>query len=159
MRKITAGIFSIVFFFSVNAYGIQSTLFDIRNEIFEESRKIKPVVADSKDAVLMGAMRDTCLMTTTQLDAYFSMLGIFNTIDDENLSDESIIYLIDWLTRIRDTSRLSLQSLKGIPDDKIADSVTTIFIERLNGLLAKLEMKSKEELNKLSLLKRSLRIR
>lgn len=156
MKKIFSIILALAVFLSFNALALDITLFDIRNKIFEESKEIKALLPDSKDVVLVSSMWDSCLIAITQLDAYFSMLGIFNTIKKEDLSKDSINYLSDWLNEIKRTDTLNIESLNSVPQPVELD--TEVHIERLKDYFTDLNNRIDAELKKLSILEDALEI-
>lgn len=97
-----------------SVYAADNALFTMRGEIFEESKKIKAVLADSKDVILVSSMWDSCVILLTQLDAYFSMLGIFNAIKDKDLTADPINYIYSWLKGIKETNELNIKSLNEV---------------------------------------------
>ncbi len=112
-------------------YAADNSLFTMRGRIFEESHKIKALLADSKDVVLVSSMWDSCVILLTQLDAYFSMLGIFNAIKDKELTQDPINYISNWLKGIRDTNELNIKSLNEVT--VVNDEKTKPLIEILKA--------------------------
>ena len=108
MKKIISLILLLVVFLTFSAYALETTLFEMRNKIFAESKEIKALLTESKDIVLMSSMWDSCVMALTQLDAYFSMVGIFNTIKKGDISEDSVNYLIGWLSQTKKTNELNI---------------------------------------------------
>lgn len=154
MRKIIFVILALVMLLNFSVLALDTALFDLRNRIFEESKEIKSLLQDSKDAVLVSSMWDSCIIAMTQIDAYFSMLGIFNTIKKENLSDASINYLIDWLGQIKGTNELNIKNLSALyqpmePNTEVHVAVLTDYFGNLNKQID-------VELDKLSIIKKTL---
>lgn len=114
-KELVLLIISLFIFLGVkNSYGADSTLFDAYNKILQESNEIKPLLAKSKDVILVSSLWDSCLIALTQLDGYFSMVGIANTIKKEELSKETLKYLTDWLYTIKKTNQANLKGLEAI---------------------------------------------
>jgi hypothetical protein len=139
------------------AYALDTTLLEMRNEVFEESKKIKPLLADSKDIVLVNSMWDSCIITMTQLDAYFTILSVFNTIKNEDLTKEAINYLVLWLNQIKSTNELNIKSLNAItqkiePDTEVHMAVLKVYYKKLNEQIV-------SELDKISLVEESLTVK
>ncbi len=111
MKKIIVIVLGLFFTWSVPAQALESKLIDARTQIMQNSQEIKKYFATTRDPVLINSMWDSSVMTVSQLDAYFSMLGIFNTIKNENLSPEAFDYLINWLNRISESADLNAKSL------------------------------------------------
>jgi hypothetical protein len=129
----------------------------MRNKIFEESKDLKSLLANSKDIILINSMWDSCIIAMSQLDAYFTMLGIFNTIKEENLKEEVINYLTSWLEGIKKTNELNIKSLDAV--SVTLESKTKAHILRLKDYFGKLNDQINAELDKISLLKKSLKRR
>jgi len=151
---IALGVIFLILFFSFSAYAFDTALLDMRNKIFEQSKEIKSLIVNSKDVVLINNMWDSCIMTMTQIDAYFYMIGIFNTIKKEELSDASVNYLISWLNEIKKTNELNIISLNTAT--QINEVNTRVYVVKLKNYFGELNNKIDAELNKVNLLKRSL---
>lgn len=140
---------------SVPSYALDTALIDMRNKIFAESNTLKPLLKDSKDTVLISSMWDSCLIATMQLDAYFSMIGIFNTIKELDLDAEVFTYLANWLNVIKENDRLNIKVLDSITE--ISDLRTKVSLQRLRGYFEELNVRIDAELTKLSMLKETLK--
>jgi len=53
-------------------------------------------------------------MTMSQLDAYFSMLGIYNAVTNEDAAREAADYIYRWLNEIKRINELNIKSLKSV---------------------------------------------
>lgn len=142
---------------SLNAYGLDNSFLDIRGKFFEESKEIKSLLTSSKDAILLSSMWDTCILTISGLDAYFHMLGIFNTIEEKDMSEDAVNYLAKWLTEIKRNNELNINILNS--PSYPADPNTKISIERLKTHLDELNKKINRELGKISILNQSIRLK
>lgn len=89
---ITALIFAVLF--TTKAYCLEFKIFEMRNKIFEQSKEIKSLMEGSKDQGILLAMFDSCLISTTQLDAYFFMLNIFEGIKKRRSRKQDAIGLL-----------------------------------------------------------------
>jgi hypothetical protein len=89
-------------------------------------------------------MWDSSIMAVSQLDAYFSMLGIFNTIKKENLQDSSINYLVNWLNQLKATTDLNIKSLEVIKST--ADARSKVFVSKLKNTFNDLKARIDKEL-------------
>lgn len=155
MKK-TAFILSIFLFLtSLSAYGLDNSFLDIRNKFFEESKEIKSLLTSSKDAILLSSMWDTCLLTMSELDAYFHMLGIFNTIKEKDLSEDAVNYLAKWLTEIKRNNELNIGILNS--GSYSLEPGTRVHIEGLKSYLNELNKRIYSELDKISILNKSIR--
>ena len=133
------------------------TLFDIRNKIFEESKQLRPLLKKSKNAILLTNMWDTCIIVTTQLDAYFSMLGILNTVKDQNLTEVSVDYLIDWLNDVKTKNAISIKILE---DTSVArEKIAKKHMKRLVVYFKELDQLLEDELEKIDIVIKALKIR
>lgn len=154
MKKITFMLFLFLFLNS-SAWAIDFKIFDMRNKMFQESKEIKELFAHSRDTIALTALFDTCLLTMSQLDAYFNMLGIFETIKDEDLSDMAVDFLVNWLDEIQRTIELYMNSLTHIPQP--LELKTQEHIEKLKFYFRQLDDITDEELRKLSLIRRTVK--
>lgn len=155
MKKIVFIILTFVIFLSFNAYALNSTLINMRTKIFEESKDLKSVLTDSKDVVLVNSMWDSCIIAISQLDAYFNMLGIFNTIKKVNLKEDAINYLSGWLEGIKKTNKLNIKSLDAMTLS--LQPKTKAHIVKLKDYFDKLNDQIDVELDKISILRKSLK--
>jgi hypothetical protein len=144
-------------FLNVGAYAFDTTLLDLRGTLFSESQDLKTLLADSKDVLLVSSMWDSCIMTVTQIDAYFSMLGIFNTIKKENISEAAIDYLTGWLGEIKRTNDLNMRSLDSVP--QVAQHTTKGHMEKLKAYFKDLDAQISVELKKIAPLNAALKIK
>lgn len=157
MRKIIFIALLLAFSISLKAYGLDNSFLDIRNKFFEESKEIKSLLVSSKDAILISSMWDTCLLTMSGLDAYFHMLGIFNTIKERDLSEDAANYLARWLSEIKRNNELNINIIDS--GSYSVEPDTKIHIERLKDYLSELNKRIDTELNKISILNQSIRRR
>jgi hypothetical protein len=102
-------------------------------------------------------MWDSSIMCVSQTDAYFSMIGIFNTIKKESLTEVAVDYLTSWLTEIKRTNELNIKSLDGVT--VTMDANTKPRIEKLKGYFKEMNGQINSELSKISSIKQSLQKR
>lgn len=157
MKKIIYFTLLLLILFNFKAYAIDFRVFDLRNKIFEESKEIKSLLFKSKDAVFLTSMFDTCIIATAQLDAYFSMLGIFHSIKRQDLTNTPINFIVDWLNEIKRTNEMNLRILG--PVSQPIDQITKAHIRKLQELFSELNNCIDAELNKFSLIMDSLQIK
>lgn len=157
MRKIIFIILTFVIFSSFSVYALDTTLLDMRNQIFKESKELKSLLVNSKDIILVNTMWDSCIIAMTQLDAYFSMVGIFNTIKKEDVKEDAINYLASWLEEIKKTNELNIRSLNAVT--LTLEPKIKAHIVKLKDYFGKLNNQINAELDKISLLKKSLKRR
>jgi hypothetical protein len=134
---------------------MDSKLFNLRTRLFEESKEIKLLLPRSKEGILLVSMFDTCLIATSQLDAYFSMLGIFETVKKENLTKAAVDFLISWLNEIKKTNDMNLRSLSGIWQP--TENNTKSHLEKLKIYFNDLNIQINTELTRLNLLKSTIK--
>lgn len=151
MNKNIFVILALVMFISVSSYAAETGLFETRSKISADSKQIKSLLLKSRDMVLMSSMWDSCLMTMTQLDAYFYMVGIFNSV--KNPGEETINYLINWLKIIRSTSELNIKSLNA--ETKTLEPKTEVYKERLKTDFGELNKNIDSELSRIFILKKA----
>jgi len=143
-------------FLNFNAYAAEIPLLDMRNKIFRECREIQPLLRNSKDIIVVNSMWSSGIMTVSQLDAYFSMVGIFNTAKDKDLTEDPVIYLVKWLSEIKETNELNIRSLSSITYK--VESTTKAHIGKLKGYFSSLNNLINAESVRVSALQRSLKI-
>lgn len=148
-------ILTVILSVNINVYALDNSFLDIRNKFFAESKEIKSLLTSSKDAILLSSMWDTCLLTMSGLDAYFHMLGIFNTIKERDLTEDAVNYLAKWLTEIKRNNELNINILSGGSYPTEPD--TKPHIEKLKSLLDTLNKGIDGELDKIAILNKSIR--
>jgi hypothetical protein len=131
MKKIILLVLSLLLAWNFSAYALDTTLLDVRNEIFKNGQDLKEFFATSRDPLLLNSLWDSSVTVVSQLDAYFSMLGIFNAVKNENLNDEAFSYLIAWLNRIKESADLNIQSLDGIKTT--TDARSKMFVSKFKA--------------------------
>lgn len=137
-----------------SVYAADNALFTMRGKVFEESKKIKTLLGNSKDVILVSSMWDSCVILLTQLDAYFSMLGIFNAIKDKALTQDPINYISSWLKGIKDTNELNIKSLNEVAG--VNDAATKPQIEVLKAYFKDTNDNISAELKKFEALRKTL---
>jgi hypothetical protein len=144
MKKIIFLVLSLVLVWSFTAQALETTLIDVRNEILKNAQEMKTYFASSRDPILLNSLWDSSVMTVSQLDAYFSMLGIFNTIKKENVDDSAFKYLINWLNQLKATTDLNIKSLEAIKTT--ADARSKVFTSKLKSNFNDLKTRINKEL-------------
>jgi hypothetical protein len=124
--------------------------------MFEESRALKELMPKSTDALMVLSLFDTCLIATTQLDAYFSMIGLFETVKKEDLTPAGIDFILGWLTQIKNTNELNLKSLDSIQPP--LEEGTKSHIAKLKAYFVESNLRVTAEAGKLGTIKKSLKI-
>ncbi|MCM8800550.1 MAG: hypothetical protein NC912_00830 [Candidatus Omnitrophica bacterium] len=155
MLRFIGLVLCLIFVLNLNIYALENPLVNIRQKLFEESQLIKPLLSSSKDVVLLNSFWDALIMTVSQLDAYFSMLRIFNTIKKEALTEEAVKVLIDWLSMIKKTNELNLASLHSLTINVEED--TKLHLDNLRQYYTELNTLIDIELNKHTIIITSLK--
>lgn len=156
MKKILYLIIIMVILLHSNAYAMDNNqLLDMRNKFFDESKDIKALLKSSKNVVLLNNMWDACIVTMTQLDAYFFMMGIFDAVNKDKWNEEAVTYLELWLTKIKSTDDVNLKSLKAFPPDLEAGLLR--HAQKLEGYFTDLNDMIDENLSTISQLKASVK--
>lgn len=156
MKKIFYLIMILIILLYSNAYAMDNNqLLDLRNKLFDESKDIKAILRNSKNAVLLNNMWDACIVTMTQLDAYFFMMGIFDAVSKDKWNEEAVTYLELWLTKIKNTDEINLKSLKSFPSD--LEAGTLRHAQKMEGYFTDLNDMIDESLNTISKLKASVK--
>ena len=156
MKKTMVMILALVAGLSFNAHAQATGLMDVRNKFLEESQEIKALFSDTKDVILVSSMVDSCILTISQLDAYFSQLGIFNTIKKDDVTPAAINFLEQWLNGIKNTNDLNIKSLNAVTQN--IQAKTKLHLERLMGYFTDLNAQIDQELAQLAALKNTLGI-
>jgi hypothetical protein len=153
MKKIILFTLAAVILTSGKVFATENKLMEIRDKILVESQDIKGLLVKTKDVILVSSMWDSCVLAISQLDSYFSQLGIFNTIKKDELTDTSIHFLSNWLKQMKKTNDLNIESL-GAVNQKI-EGVTKLHLERLKGYYIDLNVQIDEEFVMLGALKKA----
>lgn len=141
-------------FFTCNAHALDLKMLDVRQKIFALSQEIKDNVPKTKDSYAMQAMFNSCLMTASQLDAYFHMVGIFDTIKKESLNITAVDFLTAWLQQIQKTNQLNLNTFNTLISS--VEPATKKYVEKVRSTFSNLNGIIVEELNKVNALKKSI---
>ncbi len=151
MKKIVLFSLSLVLLCVFSAYATDFKIVSMRNQIFNQSGDIKALMSQkSKDNTLLISMFDSCLSAAMQLDAYFSMLGIFESLSNGGVNDEAIRFIASWLNQIKSTNAVSIQNLDVVSQ---AEPKTKLEINKLKASLVSLSTLIDGELNKFVALK------
>ncbi len=156
MKRTLLIVLALVAGLSLSAHAQATGLMDIRNKVLKESQEIKALLANTKDVILVSSMVDSCILTTSQLDAYFSQLGIFNTIKKGDVTPAAINFLEQWLNNIKSTNDLNIKSLNAVTQN--IQAKTKLHLERLTGYFTDLNTQIDQELAQLAALKQALGI-
>ena len=143
--------------FAKNAYCLDTRLYDLRQKLVVQSQEIKKLINRENAGqylVLVSSMWDTCFVAITQLDAYFYLLGLFNTIRKGNITGPTIDFLSRWLKQTKETSELNIKGLDGI---KLPiEPMIRINMEKLKRYFRELSRQINKELAEIEKLKKSL---
>jgi len=155
-KMVSVILLSAVVLVSSLAYAVDmSPLVTIRDKFLQEGKEIKPLLTESKDVILLSSMWDSCVMAVSQLNAYFYMVGIYNTVDETMRSYDAVNYLVKWLTEIRATNSVNVKSLDNISIK--LDEKSKFHVDKLRGYFEDLNKQIDVELGNLSVLMASLK--
>ena len=150
MKKTIFVTLTLIAFLNLSVYALEPQLLEMRNRFFQEAQEIKALPVNSKNVVLVNSMWDSCLITMAQLDAYFSMLGIFNAVSKEPASRQAAAYLTSWLNEIKRINELNIRSLRSIL--QLSDPAINTHMDRLRIYYNDLNSRIDTELKKVSAL-------
>jgi hypothetical protein len=157
MKKIICTIIMLFLFSSVSVYPLGVSLLDIRNGIFTESNELKLLLANSQDPGVIVTMWSSCIITVNQLNAYFYILGIFDALKTETLSEDPTIYLISWLTEMKRTNEANIKSLESVPSS--IEQRTRSHLQKLKNYFSELNSRIDTELKNISTVRQTLKIK
>ncbi len=146
-----------VIFLGHGVYAQDNALIVVRNKIFDECREMRELLKNQKDIIIVNSMWSSGIMTVSQLDAYFYMVGIFNAVKDKDLTEDPVIYLMKWLNEIKKTNELNIRSLDSITYK--VEPTTKARIGKLKGYFSSLNNIIDNESARVSALQRSLKIK
>jgi len=152
-----AVIFSVLLslFWVFNASALDFKVMDMRDQFVNQSQEIKALmIPKTKDGVLLTAMFDSCLLTATQLDAYFSMVSIFETLTEKDSGASAIKFITAWLDGIKNTGAVNISSLDSA---RPAEQKTMEQAKKLKIRFASLNKLVEDELRKFGALSISAR--
>jgi hypothetical protein len=155
MRKIILVVL-VVNMLCFNCFAVDFAIFDLRNKIFSQSKEIKLLISNSENPMLVSSIWDTCTIIISEIDAYFSMLAIFNSVKKEAQTREGADYLIDWLNGIKKTNELNIKNINNIESATILSAERKL-IEKLKDIFIQLQEVIGEEISKVTIVRASLR--
>lgn len=155
MKKIVFLVLALVLTWSFCAQALETTLIDSRSEILKNSQEMKKYFSSSRDPILLTSMWDSAIMAVSQLDAYFSMLGIFNTIKNEDLQEPAFTYLVKWLGELAGTTELNIKSLEAI--NTTTDARSKVFVSKLKKTYNDLKILITKEMQTVAQLQEALK--
>ncbi len=134
---------------------LDSKILSMRNTLFEGSKEIKALIPNSRDAVLLTTLFDSCIIAVSQLDAYFSMLGIFEAIKKDDLTVSSVDFIVNWLNQIKKTNDINIGVLSNLPTP--VEQATMQQADKAKGYFQELNRWVDAELVKLNILRKSIK--
>lgn len=136
-------------------YAFDADLLDLRNKLFEESKSIQFRMSDSPDAAIMLTLWDSAVLTITRMNAYFYMLGIFDAVKDQDMTDAALSYLVSWLQETKRANFMNISNLNGCPPESLHDPGTGKYIDQIKKYYTSLDSYLDKELAKMSVLKQA----
>lgn len=155
MKKAAVFILALCLLFTINSYALNNPLLQMRERFLQESNNIKILIRNSKDVVLLTSMWDSCFIAMTQLDAYFSLIGIFESIKKEDLTESSVNYLLNWLEEVKKTNTVNKRSLSIAP--VLIDNATKVAAQRMDTNFSDFNKTIDREINRLLKLREGVR--
>jgi hypothetical protein len=141
MKKIFLLTLGFILVTALAAQALETTLIDTRNEILQNAQEMKNFFTATRDPVLLNNMWDSSVMAVSQLDAYFTMLAIFNTINKDAVSEGAAGYLVKWLKQVKDYSVMEVKSLEAVK--KTGDARSKVLMLKtktiFNNLIARVD--------------------
>ena len=86
-------------------------LLELRGKIFEEYQALQGALATTKDVAVVYGLSDQCLTTIIRLDAYFTMIGVMDSVRDSGLNENSLSYILVWLNGIKNVNGGNMKNL------------------------------------------------
>jgi hypothetical protein len=154
MKKITGLVFVLCLFWGGVCSALDNPLVSMRTRFIQESNNIKLMLKNSRDVVLLTSLWDSCFIAASQLDAYFSLIGIFETIKPEDRTEAAINYLLNWLNDIKQTNASNIRSLNSV--QAALDKTTNVIVRRMKINIYDLDKIIDTEINRLTVLKESI---
>ncbi|MFA5157307.1 MAG: hypothetical protein WC532_08030 [Candidatus Omnitrophota bacterium] len=112
MKRAVVFFLLLTLFCVFNAYALDSKIVDLRDQVLGQAQEIRGLMTPkTKDSVVLTAMFDSCILTATQLDAYFSMLGIFETLTKKDSGESAIKFITAWLGTVKNSNKLGISNL------------------------------------------------
>jgi hypothetical protein len=155
MKKAIIALVALAVFMSGGAFALQNSFMDMRGELFEESKKIKELLGKSKDTIALSSMWDTCLITISQIDAYFNMLALFNSVPEKYLTQESAGCLTKWMEEIRKTNDMNIKLLA--ETSSIVDEATKSRMQIMKDYFMRLNARIVSEIDNINAIKATLK--
>jgi hypothetical protein len=137
MKKSIFLILVLVLTWCTAAWALETNLIQVRNDILKNAQEMKGYFTTSRDPLLLNSIWDSSVMAVSQLDAYFSMLGIVNTIKNEELTVDTVKYLLNWLKQIQEATDLNIKGLEAIKTT--VDARSKVFVLKLKDIFNKLK--------------------
>jgi len=135
-----------------SAWAADVKLVAMRSKFIEASGQIKSSLASSKDVVVLTSLFDSCMITITELDAYFSMVGIFEQNKTGAPSNVSLAYLTSWLETMKKNNALNISSIQGLTKDMEPGTLT--HMNKLKTYFGELNVNLEDELRRVNALKK-----
>jgi len=155
MRKAIIALVTLAVFITSSAFALENSFLDMRSELVDESGKVKELLNKTKkDLLAVSSMWDTCLITISQIDAYFDLLGLFNSVPEKNLNQESADCLTKWMAQIRKTNDMNIKMLSQM--SSIVEPATQSHMQMLKDYFQRLNAKIDAEVIKINALKMTM---
>jgi 2C-methyl-D-erythritol 2,4-cyclodiphosphate synthase len=136
-------------------FAFDTRLLNARNKIFEQAKELQALLSSTEDPVAVVSLWDTCIMTATQLNAYFYLVGMYESVSEPTA--DSVTYLKSWLQEVRRTAQLNIRNLSSTVS--ITQPATREHLSRVKASLAELSLLLERELDKVARLEKAAQSR
>ena len=154
MRKLLSVALVAILFFASNVRAEPTKLFELNKKMYQEYQALQEFLPKTKDVALGYTMWDSSIITIIQLNAYFSMVGIIDSIGRGVIKEKSVEYLVIWLNDIKRKNEINLRSIAMV---KPTEEETSAHAKKLGGYFMELNVQVDNELKRLGLLKNAIR--
>jgi hypothetical protein len=155
MKKIIVIVLMLCFCLSVDSFAANNSLTSINARLMQESSNLKSMFKNSRDVVLLTTMWDSYFIARTQLDAYFYMVALFESVKKAAVTDVSVDYLLNWLGEIRKTNTANIKTLNSTVT--VIDQATKSAVDRMETNIADLNNAVDKEIIRLNSLKEAIK--
>ena len=156
MKKTFVVVIAAYLFLGVQAaYCADVRINQLRGRIFDASGQIKSALSGSQDVIIVTVMFDSCMLALSQIDGYYSLLTLLDTIKEKDLTPRSLDTVTSWINEIKRTNNANITSLQAM--NQPFDPGTKRYVELLKGIFADLNSGLDVELNKLVVLRKRIK--
>jgi hypothetical protein len=155
MKKIAVIVLMLCFCLSVDSFAANNSLTSINTRLMQESSNLKSMFKNSRDVVLLTTMWDSYFIARTQLDAYFYMVSLFESVKKSAVTEVSVDYLLNWLGEIRKTNAANITTLNAAAT--VIDQATKSAVDRMKANISDMNNAVDKEISRLNSLKEAVK--